>query len=280
MSELEKSLGPKAYKTIEIAREQIFEPLTVKYLFISEDELRSHYVSSVAEGNFMYWSEIFYRCHMSAYGGLKRLLDWISIIEASDNNFISYCSGMRGLIECVGDTYHGLHAAAITLGDNKKMIKNIMEKTSSKITLNQELEDLLIHFTHASKPYSKLTGNKNHQPKKPWQYVAELEKGSGIKFYEYYEFLCELTHPAASSIGMNFDQQASGEMVFNPKKDRQLVIEARKADKDLIIELLMRGFNPITLLIKTINLFQLEGMYSKYSDSLVLDVPAWHRIIK
>jgi hypothetical protein len=138
----------------------------------------------------------------------------------------------------------------------------------------------LIHFTHASKAYAKVTGLDYHKPKQSQEYVKGLEKGSSIKFYEYYGFLCELTHPAGASLGYNFDETSNGELVFNSTKDHQLVLDALVRDKDLIIEILMRGFNPISLLIKTINLFKIEDMYSNYADGIVLNFPAWKRICK
>lgn len=278
MTILRENIGEEAYKIIEIGRHLLNEPMKVKYKFVSENELKAALEKSLEFGNQLYWREIFYRCHMASYSGLKRLLDWVSIIEQSSDNFISYCSSLRGLMECAGDTYDGLSAVAITLGDNKKIIREALQGTLQTIAINQELEDKLIHFTHASKPYSKQTGIKNHKPKRSEEYVKALENGSSIKFYDYYGFLCELTHPAGNSLGYNFDETSNGEMVFNPTRDRQLVIDSLARDKDLIVEILMRGFNPISLLIKTINLFQLEGMYSKYADGIVLNFPAWNRI--
>ena len=280
MTNIKKSIGEDAYKIIEIGRHLLSEPMAAKYKFSTEKELEEAFTKSSKVGNQLYWLEIFYRCHISSYSGLKRLLDWVAIIEQSSDNFISYCSALRGLMECAGDTYDGLSAAAITLGDNKSIIKEALRGELETTTVNKELEDTLIHFTHASKTYAKVTGQSYHKPKQSQEYVKKLEEGTSIKFYEYYGFLCEFTHPAGASLGYNFDETANGELIFNPSRDKQLVLDALIKDKSLIIEILMRGFNPIILLIKTINLFQVEGLYSKYADQIVLDVPAWKRIIK
>lgn len=281
MTVLKNAIGNEVYGgLIDIGRHFLSEPFTIKYTFVTQEELNEALKNSPKTGNRIYWMELFYRCHMSSYSGLKRLLDWIDIIERSSYNFISYCSGLRGLMECAGDTYDGLSAVAITLGDNKSLIKQALQGTLEEILITKELEDKLIHFTHASKTYSKITGLDYHKPKQSQDYVKALEKDSTIKFYEYYGFLCELTHPAGTSLGYNFEETSAGELFFSPKRDIQLVTDALERDKGLITELLMKGFNPITLLIKTINLFQIEGMYSKYADGITLDFPAWNRISK
>lgn len=280
MTILKSTIGDDAYKIIETGRYLLSETSTVKYKFLTENELNNSYQQSTKLGNKNYWLEIFYRCHMSSYSGLKRLLDWVSIIEQSSENFISYCSGLRGLMECAGDTYDGLSAIAITLGENKQVIKMAINGLQNEIVINQDLEDKLIHFTHASKEYAQTTKIKNHIPKKPYEYVRALENGSTMKFYEYYSFLCELTHPAGTSLGYNFDENDKNELFFNPSKDKTLVANSFLRDKDMIIEILMKGFNPITLLIKTINLFKIETMYSRYADKVVLNVPGWERITR
>jgi hypothetical protein len=280
MTILNNAIGEDAYKIIEIGRHLLSEPLAAKYKFVTQEELKESLEKSPKSGNQIYWMELFYRCHMSSYSGLKRLLDWVAIIEQSSDNFIAYCSGLRGLMECAGDTYDGLSAIAITLGENKELLKNAIEGNLGEIAINQELEEKLIHFTHASKPYSKETGLNYHKPKQAQEYVKALEAGSSINFYDYYGFLCELAHPAGTSLGFNFEETSEGEMIFNPKRDSQLVSDAINRDKELIIELLMRGFNPITLLIKTMNLFQVEDMFSKYADGITINFPAWKRINK
>lgn len=280
MSIVKSAIGKEAYKTIEIGRSILSEPISAKYKFTTEGDFKKAVKSSPQLGNQVYWKELFYRCHMSSYSGLKRLLDWISIIEGPSDNFISYCSGLRGLMECAGDTYDGLSAVAITLGENKALIRKALLGTLDNVAINQELENRLIHFTHASKAYAKATGVSNHKPKQSQEYVKLLEQGSKIKFYDYYGFLCELTHPAGASLGYNFDETVNQELIFNPKRDQQLIIDSLARDKELICELLMKGFNPIILLIKTINLFQIPEMYSKYADGVSLDIPAWTRITK
>lgn len=279
MNLLEKSIGRQPYHIIEIGKDLLSEEQKIQYTFLSEEDFKNLLKENLSEGMRIYWLELFYRCHMGAYGGLKRLLSWVDIVENSNNNYISYCSGLRGLMECCGDTYHGLSQLAITLGDNKKMIKEALDSKSTELCINSEFEEMIIHFTHASKTYSKVIERKEYKPKQSLEYVKLLEKGSSIKFYDYYSFLCELTHPASISLAYNFED-INGKLIFNPNRDTALVSSAFKTDSVLISELLVRGFNPIILLIKTINLFSLPDLYSKKADSVVLDNPAWKRILK
>src|SRR5690606_30426987 len=163
---IKKAIGSDAYRFVEVGRHLLSEPPRVRYKFTTMDELMHTLKKSAEHGNQIYWTEMFYRSHMSAYSGLKRLLDWFRIIEVSSDNFISYCSALRGMMECAGDTYDGLSAVAITLGDNKEVIKKALEGNLKEIMLNEELENKLIHFTHASKPYSRETGLSYHKPKR------------------------------------------------------------------------------------------------------------------
>jgi hypothetical protein len=191
MTIIKKTIGENAYKIIDIGRQLLNEELNTRYRFVTPEELKETLKKSSQTGNQIYWMEMFYRCHMSSYSGIKRLLDWVDLVENSSGNFISYCSGLRGLMECAGDTYDGLSAVAITLGENKEIIKKAISGNLKEILLNEELEQKLIHFTHASKPYAKETGLSYHKPKQSQEYVKALEIGSTIKFYDYYSFWSE-----------------------------------------------------------------------------------------
>lgn len=251
----------------------------VEYEFKPVDYLqRFQRENDVSQLMQIYWQEMLYRSHLCAVSALKRNYDWIRALEKSDNNYILYCSAFRGLMESIGDTYDGLSQVAITLAIQNKVIKDAINSNLKEVATSQELEDLMINFSHASKKVNKLTNDNVFKPKKTYEYIKLLEESSKHKFYEYYETLCEVVHPASSSLGFNFTEE-NGRLKWHGEKDTEIIEYSIKNDKELFLELLMRGLNPVYLLLKTLNLLQFKPVYTERADKLNLNnIPAWKRV--
>lgn len=277
---LKKCLGKENYRIIEVSRYLLDEQTNAKYFFLTNDRFSEVLKENITQGMKIYWQEILFRAHMSAYAGLKRLMDWVNLLETVDKNFIAYATALRGLIECSGDTYHGLSRVSNTFADNKQTIVKAFNGDLDKFEVCKELEDILIHFLNASQAYAKEVGNKEFNPQQAQAYISLMEKGTKFEIYKYYKELCEFVHPSAPSLGYNFSESENGYLYFNPTKDEFMVNQSLKNDRELIIHILQMSLNPISLLIKTINLFKVEGMYSKKADSIVLQFPAWEKIIR
>jgi hypothetical protein len=179
----------------------------------------------------IYWEDLLYRSHLSAIVSLKRNLDWIDALEKSDGNFILYCSSVRGLMESTGDSFDGLSQIAYNLAIHNKSIKLALMGDLQEVVIFQELEDLLINFTHASKKASKMSDEKVYKPKTTASYIKLLEVDSTHKYFEYYEYLCEVVHPASYSLEFNFSEH-NGNLKWCGKNDNKLVQYSLERDKD------------------------------------------------
>lgn len=267
------------YRSIEIARRINNSQPSTQYPFMDTAKFQELLKADVSLAMKTYWYEILLRSHMCAVSGLKRFLDWIDAVEKSEDNYILYCSSLRGLMECAGDTYHGLSEIAISLAEDHKTVREGISGQMKTVVIAQEWEDKLIHFTHASKQRAKALGQKEIQPKQSKEYVELLEKGSKIKFYSYYQTICEIVHPASDSLGYNFEGDDNGILRWSGRRDSEVITMSVVQNKELITELLMRGLNPIFILMKTINLFDQKELRIPGADAMSLDsLPAWTRI--
>lgn len=265
------------YRSVELGRSVLKQILETRYPLTSTDEFKRLLSQKIEDGMRVYWHEILGKCHMSSVSGLKRTLDWIDSIERADGNFILFCSSLRGLMESAGDTYYGLNAIALSLAKMRATIEKALTGTLSDLAISQELEDRLIHFTHASKEAAKIF-DKSFEPESAKTCVSRLNQNSKIDFYELYSFLCEVTHPASTSLAFNFTED-NGVLIWDGKKDSELISILLNRDQAMIDELLMRSFNPIFLLMKTLNLFSNHDFRIPSADELNLDkVPAWQMV--
>ena len=70
--------------------------------------------------------------------------------------------------------------------------------------ISKELEDTLIHFTHARKLSKGEDAPSTHRARQPWEYIKRIEEMNNNGVKELYSELCELVHPAADSVLMWF----------------------------------------------------------------------------
>lgn len=281
---LVKEIVGEAYSMIECAKEIIEEFDGVEYFLPSNDKFKTMLKNNPNKMGKYYWSEKLERSHFSAIASLKRIIKWFQMIDKSEDNFILFCSAFRGLIENIGDTYSALDKLPATLGQNRQCIINSMKGNSMAIC--QDLENLIENFIYASKQISQIVKNSNknntiYDPLSSAKYVKILEIDSKIKYYELYKYLCEMVHPAAPSMTYSFIDKGEDMIQFDYQKDIRLVKEMSFKNKDVFVELIMKGMNPIFLLFGVINMFGIQKLYSNVVSKMDLSyMPAWEKIIK
>jgi hypothetical protein len=266
------------YSAVEIGKLIRDSQPPTSYPFLPAAEFKVLLEENVPRAMRVYWFEILLRSHMCAVSGLKRFLDWVEALERSEGNYILFCSSLRGLMECAGDTFDGLSHMAFNLAENHGKVRMALAGKMTDVITAQKWEDQLVHFSHASGKRARELAQAEIKPKRPREYVESLEKGSSLKFYEYYQAICEIVHPASDSLGYNFDEH-NGLLRWNGKRDAEIISLSIERQRDLITELLMRGLNPIFVLMKTVNVFGVNELHIPLADRLDLKaLPGWARI--
>ncbi|WP_198291713.1 hypothetical protein, partial [Pseudomonas asplenii] len=170
-----------------------------KYKFLNLDDFK---LLSGSDSNYVYWIEILYRSHWAATSNLIRHDRWYELCYNSSiisPNYIAFCSGLRGLLECATDTYDALGGVPLTLAQASSYIEDaLLRRPISKILFSEELEDRLIHFSYARKLNKQENAPKSHEAKTASYYIAQLDSVD-LPLKNLYAELCQVVHPAYQS---------------------------------------------------------------------------------
>ena len=172
------------------------------YNFMSESEFEGLALKNIDWAGIQYWQETLDRAHFSSATSIIRAVNWTKAIDAAyeDDNFLSFMSSLRALTEFAGDTVHSLNLVPLTIAENSSQIKKMLSGNSDFFISSKELEESLIHYTHARKVKKDETCSESHHAEQTHVYVKKL-KPYAPKIYEMYTALCGFTHPAAQSVG-------------------------------------------------------------------------------
>ena len=171
-----------------------FEPLNIYQRILIEDPVR---------GMQVYWSEMLGRSHLAAVVSILRHRQWVrSVVEsARSDRFMPFAATFRCLIESVADTQDALYQVPLTLAEMAGSIeRGLSGHLGDRLVVNQELEDTLIHFSHARQVGASEDAPRTHKRKTARDYLKILERSQVSNVAACYSELCEITHPAADSV--------------------------------------------------------------------------------
>lgn len=142
----------------------------------------------------VYWTETLYRAYMASVASIFRTTRWIQVaIREHDAGSLYGCvSACRSLIESAGDIGHSLNPVAHTLARIRDAIKaEIAGKAGETMLLSDDLENALIHFTHARKLAKTEMAPDSHKAKRSFQYIDMVERMKIVGVKTFYAKLCE-----------------------------------------------------------------------------------------
>ena len=150
------------------------------YCFISEETFLGLCKEDASRGNQIYWHEIMCRAHFAAVSSLGRNLAWILGMSSSvaHNQFLPFTASARSLLESSADSWSTIRRVPRTLtGEQQGMIVKALAGHLEVLLINEELENILIHSSHARKLDKTETASmhKEHNAKAPWEYLKELK---------------------------------------------------------------------------------------------------------
>jgi hypothetical protein len=213
-------------------------------------------LKDIAAGMRIYYLEILYRAHFAAATSLLRSHRWVSGIlsSAQQGNLHAFAASFRGFLEAAADTHHSLNVTCTSLADCHSVIRKAMAGKLQELIFAPDLEERLIHFTHARRLEKKAVAPESHKAEAAAKYLATLNESGDGRVLECYGALCELTHPAASSIMCFTDVNDDGTLFkLVPDGSPKLIDEFCGDYSDIMLRIMALGIMPPLLQLKVLN---------------------------
>lgn len=253
------------------------------YHFMSSEEFQKITEDDPSEGNSQYMKEILYRAHFASISSLARNIEWLKGMKVAYENglYLPFASSMRSLIESTADSFDALVQTGVTIAEHNKIINQRLNKQGDGFITISELEEDLIHYSHARKIEKGEQVPKSHKAKTAAEYVRQLDQKTAMSFYECYGVLCQLTHPAAQGVLHMMPSINDSEFTFEEKFGKEKIDLLLSEYHKLIPDLLSYAFNPGLLTLKVLNYIDLASCHTDYLKIISFDaVPAWARCKK
>lgn len=238
------------------------------YSFEDLDEAKLNSLNTVSgRGHFrrVYWTEILYRAHMAAIAAVFRTTRWIQVAirENEAKSLYGCASACRSLIESAGDIGVSLGPVARILASIKDEIKaELTGRASEPFQISSELENSLIHFTHARKVTKTEDVPDSHKAMQSFKYIDYVEqmKISGVK--DLYSRLCEIVHPAAASVSVTFVPKDDA-WIVDPFNENVVLQNLLVETQGTLLGVVMASYNAPLLILRTLHYFDLFAKISR-----------------
>jgi hypothetical protein len=231
----------------------------------------------------IYWFETLGRAHFAATASILRTRDWLNgALSSYENNlFLPFCASFRGLIESSSDSFAALHNVALTIAENNKLIKSAMNKNSNAMVISEELENQLIHFSHARKLEKSEKGKapSSHVALSAADYVKRMDTFFSISAHSCYSELCQYTHPAADSVlHWHLPGGDDNTYVLFPFGAKEKIEVFCEEHTKIMAPLFYSTLNPALAILKTILHFNVpEFHYLKLNEIDMGEIALWKK---
>lgn len=254
------------------------------YRYMPEDEFRALFLSNVGAGNRVYAQELLFRAHWAALASIFRNRRWMNGINSAleGKNFFSFCACLRGLLESAADSHEAMYPSMATLAENFAAFRSALAENFSEAVFSCEpLESILIHFTHARRVARSEVVPQAHRAKTVQDYLASFEQAGERTLRDLYAELCEVTHPAAITVHLFGEADASDSNAIrfvDPNDMRFIASLLQRHDASFVI-LFQKSFNAALLTLFVLNQFDDERFYTPGAAAVSFkNVPAFSEI--
>lgn len=286
---IESLFGRSARFYVPLLREIMPRVFRVQYDFEDtptyERKLRDE-TYNLADSNRVYWRDFLFHAHLVVSASLHRTCRLVdaSVREHRASNLPGWASCTRALLEAVGDSNASLQPLPYTLAEQHRMIRRCLEgRESEQLLLSSELEDFMVHFTHARRlvGQEKEAHPASHQAKHATEYVGKLAAYGVPDAPALYGELCTFSHPTANSVKCLFTNVGDGTVFqMNPTNDRRMIDSLIAEYGDVFEDLLTVAANPILLTLRVFHAFRLFPKIPELRDVDFSTIPAWAKIEK
>jgi hypothetical protein len=256
------------------------ECLRKRYKFTDNDEFR-RIVTTNGRGAQLYWREILFRSHLAAATSVLRGRRWIDGVATAvkTGNLLAFASTLRGLMESAADTSTTFITVPATLARLHTQINSALVQRKTVPSISTELEDILIHYSHARKIKQGENAPASHRTKQVREYLDVLKRAAGDRVVECYAELCDLTHAGASSVSMWLAGESELEIGIDPHREGQLLAEMLNRHEPVFADLFMFAFNGPLVTLAVLNFFSVPEVHTPELRAWDFSgIPAWKKI--
>lgn len=254
------------------------------YQFIDNSEYLKLIQNNLREANKVYIQEILFRCHMAAITTLFRNEKWMQGVKSAitTKNFFAFCASLRGLVESAADSKYCLIHVPGTLRDHFANFSSALQGTlGSGIIICDELENILIHYSHGKKQPKNSTMPKSHYAKHAQDYLQVLDDPESTDVRDLYSELCEVTHPAEKTVSIFVvrETESSQEYMINKYLDDYLINDLLNRHNKSFINIFQMSFNAALLSLYALNFFKDNRFYTPGMANVNMSkVPAFREL--
>jgi hypothetical protein len=225
----------------------------------------------------IYWKEMLYRTHIAVNVSLFRAARWVDAMKQGYDSGIYYafCSSLRGFIESCADSFYTLRYAPLTIAKDFEVVYKSVYGETMVLLDHKNLEDILIHFTHATKFDRKVNPDVSSvlQAKQVREYLNAVVDGDDDRLSYLYSILCQVSHPAA---------EANAILLFHQENKMIVCGDSFLLEKELIEAMIESFSTAITSLFRKIygngieslmllNMFHLDEIRTDFTADDILD---------
>ncbi len=253
-----------------------------RYEFSPHPDFQTALVTDIRQGMQIYWKEILYRAHWAASTSLIRSQRWIAgILQMHDvGNVLAFSACCRGLLEAAADTNDALNPIPATLASNHATARSALAGHLEVPILGEEIENRLLHFTHATKPKKgEELAHEQHLAKTAAKYLKRFEQ-EDPRVKDCYAILCDFVHPRMRSV-LSFTELDPSDttVVLNPGCEADELEAIRRQFAAIVPVVMALGVTTCLLTLKTLNAFDFDEVRTPFMDEVNLDgMPAWEKI--
>lgn len=113
---------------------------------------------------------------------------------------LMFAAALRGLIESAADTQTALRSVPVKLARRYRRIRAATLGKLDSIRPQHQIEEDLIHFTHARKLKKSETASDTHRAKQIQEHLDIFTSEKTENIAACYKKLCDYTHPGLSSV--------------------------------------------------------------------------------
>jgi hypothetical protein len=255
---------------------------SIQYKFISDTDFAAILERDKSEGMYIYWQEIIFRAHLAGLTSILRHKHWMNamIQSVSYENYFAFAASTRGLIEAAADTFDALRLVPSTLADQYLHIRSSLDRSQSEFYVSKELEDNLIHYSHARTSKNNIKLSYPHKAKNAKEYLDILSGADEKQIYECYSFLCDITHPSYASVLFFLDINEDGSLILYQKNpDSVNILNFISKYKNMMQNLFHMSLNPAILTLRLINKLSIKNLFISTLENINLDsIPLWGKM--
>lgn len=256
-----------------------------EYEYLGKEEFDKLLRTNQTKAMNIYWREIIMRAHFSAVTTLLRSQQWLdgAILSYESNNYLSFTATFRGFLESAVDSFDALSGVPITLAENFEKIEEMIteKRNTTSMIIAEDLENTLIHFSHARKINKTDNFPDSHKAKTMRDYISSLESNGSNAIGDCYAELCQSTHPAGQSVYAFTETLDSKTEKFTlcQTRDKVNIENFCYKHNNIFDSLFQAQFNTSLLILRIINSFSIPEFETEPINKMKFDnIKQWNQI--